>query len=761
MAIRTDAKVGETYVFVYDEPGNPYRLHAVTVKGKLVFKDGRNRRRSIDPTSFDRLRGDGRIKRIHPTGITERGVLPRAINPRIFLDPTEGATSQKEIRQREKEAASLNESRTLYFYVKLLAKTPGVSFHVPTLQGFINDNSADAEADGLYWIPNASSLKRIIDKHGGKPDGISFAAIYDQRRKHSASKRWDAPVTKMRRKVVTFYYSSHEPPYTPTEAQAYFFVPLIRLNRRRIRAGATAFKLPDPQTVSNWIAAAGSRENFEKRRGKDEARRKMGGRGRSREADRALELVLMDNTLVDVWAVVRSPDGKIIDRVRPWLTLAIDVHSRMIVGAHLSLEPASLGSAMECLKQIVRRKEHLVKRFPECPEAADCWGRVSGLTVDNGLDFASLSFRVACEYAGISLRFAPVHTPEYKGIVERTFGTLNTSLWHRLPGGSPGTPQERARLRKDPKDHATFTIEELDSKMWGTIVSILGMTPHSETRIAPARRFFESLTVHGRPTVDDIASFDAILGQTKRCLLTAEGIRFDTHRFHDPVLTGELLEDMLSEAEERSQRKPGSSGSVWVWALVKPEDCSYAIVYNTKRKEAITLPNWNPDIQPMTSFKEMKLQRAHREVENEAYFSKDDRWIAINRERQSREVPMPRNGPPSRGRPPRMVPRGGFNLVDGITVEERAVVPTVSGTRPVEVPASNPLHERSDNLVPAKDQPRGRTSSRRRESEEKAVRAVLSKEKNTPVPDTLAPVRPSQFRVIDPAAFMAGLKDRG
>lgn len=759
MQIKTDAKVGETYVFPQEEQDRLYQLKAITPKGKLILLSGKLRK-SIGCAAFDQMRGDGRAKRIHRTGITERGVLPRALDPRLFVDPIEGAKNFGEITRRRRAIRKLEDARTLYFYVKRLAESPGVTCHVPVLTAFIDESYPDAEADGLYWKPSYSALMRVIRKHGGKPEGITLAAILDKRGSHSPEEHWEEPVVKMRRKVIAFYWSSRVPPCNKIEAQAYFFAPLIRLNRRRRRVGATPYGLPVPQTVSNWIDEAISAENVAKRQGVNEARRKVGGRKRSAEANRALELVLMDNTQVDVWAAVRSSDGRIIGFVRPWLTLAVDVYSRMILGAHLSLDQASMDSAFECLKQVVRRKEHLIKRFPECSEAADCWGRVGNLIVDNGLDFASLSFRVACEYAGISLRFAPVRTPEYKGIVERTFGTLNTSLWHRLPGGIPDTPQERSRKRMDPRDDACFTLEELDYRMWGTIVPILGTKPHSQTGVAPARRFFQSIRDHGRPTVDDVDAFDAILGQTKRCLLTAEGIRFDNQRFHDPALTGGLLADLLSEAEKRGQRKSGSSNSVWVWAVKHREDCSYANVYNTKRKDVVALPNWDPDIGPMTSYTEAEMRKAHTDAENEQYYSRDDQWLARDKQRRSREVGARELKSRKQRDRSADAPAGAMSLEEGSIVQHRTVAASVSGSRPVEVPGGMPIHERTDNLVPPKDSPRGGTSSRKKAHKAKAVKELRSEEQGSAL-NALSPIRPSKFRIADPAAFMADLKKNG
>jgi putative transposase len=56
--------------------------------------------------------------------------------------------------------------------------------------------------------------------------------------------------------------------------------------------------------------------------------------------------VQIDHTLVDV-IVVDSATRTPIQR--PWLTLAIDVYSRCVVGFYLSLEPPSATSVAMCI----------------------------------------------------------------------------------------------------------------------------------------------------------------------------------------------------------------------------------------------------------------------------------------------------------------------------------------------------------------------------------------------------------------------------
>jgi hypothetical protein len=74
-------------------------------------------------------------------------------------------------------------------------------------------------------------------------------------------------------------------------------------------------------------------------------------------AERPLDLVQIDHTEVDV--IVVDPEHRQSVR-RPWLTLAIDVNSRMVVGYHLSLNEPSAVSVGLCLLNAVFDKTTLL-----------------------------------------------------------------------------------------------------------------------------------------------------------------------------------------------------------------------------------------------------------------------------------------------------------------------------------------------------------------------------------------------------------------
>jgi putative transposase len=130
--------------------------------------------------------------------------------------------------------------------------------------------------------------------------------------------------------------------------------------------------------------------------------------------------VQIDHTLVDV-IVVDSATRTPIQR--PWLTLAIDVYSRCVVGFYLSLEPPSATSVAMCI---------LHTALPKAPWLAarkidETWpiqGIMKRLHLDNAKEFRSEALRRGCEQYGIEIDFRPVRTPHYGGHIERLIGTM-------------------------------------------------------------------------------------------------------------------------------------------------------------------------------------------------------------------------------------------------------------------------------------------------------------------------------------------------
>ena len=158
-------------------------------------------------------------------------------------------------------------------------------------------------------------------------------------------------------------------------------------------------------------------------------------------ADHAFEVVQIDHTMVDM-IVVDSVYRTAIQR--PWLTLAIDIASRMVAGFHLSLEAPSAVSVALAIQHLVLPKEAWLSARDvnaDWPAA----GLPEVIHVDNGKDFLPYALRRGAEEYGISLVHRPVATPHYGGHIERLIGTMMGAA-HLLPGTTFSDIERSRRL---------------------------------------------------------------------------------------------------------------------------------------------------------------------------------------------------------------------------------------------------------------------------------------------------------------------------
>jgi putative transposase len=109
--------------------------------------------------------------------------------------------------------------------------------------------------------------------------------------------------------------------------------------------------------------------------------------------------------------------------VAPFLTLAVDICTRMVAGSHLSLYAPSSASVGFCLMHAVYDKTSwLQERRIEHPWPVA--GLPSVLHCENGAEFHSRALKTACREYGIKLVYRPPATPRFGGHIERLIGTM-------------------------------------------------------------------------------------------------------------------------------------------------------------------------------------------------------------------------------------------------------------------------------------------------------------------------------------------------
>lgn len=261
--------------------------------------------------------------------------------------------------------------------------------------------------------------------------------------------------------------------------------PVYREVKRRCKAEGVP--MPGRNTVYRRCQAIDQQVKEKKRQGdksaKDKYSQTMDG---YQEAKRPLEIIQIDHTLMDIIIVddeTREPIG------RPWLTIAIDVYSRMVYGFCISLDPPSAMSTALCLQMAVLEKEGwLSKRGVN-----HSWG-ISGLLealhMDNGKDFHSKALTRGCDKYDIDMIYRPVGSPEYGAHVERLIGTFMGHM-KVLPGATFSDIEEKGDY--DSEGKSVMTIHELEKWFATLVTGEYHKYVHDSLGVTPEERFIMGL----------------------------------------------------------------------------------------------------------------------------------------------------------------------------------------------------------------------------------------------------------------------------
>lgn len=254
--------------------------------------------------------------------------------------------------------------------------------------------------------------------------------------------------------------------------------------RRCRNAGLT---LPHASTVRRRIKALSMRETLRRREGGQAARNKYAPiQGAFPDANWPLAMVQIDHTPIDlilVDDVHRRPVG------RPWITVAIDVFSRMVAGLYVSFDPPGTLAVGLCLAHAILPKDRWLAKH-DLATPWPVWGVMDTVHADNAKEFRGHMLRKACQEYGINLHWRPVGRPHFGGHIERLLGTLNHEI-HNVPGSTFSNPQARGTY--DAEHHAAMTLSEFERWLAITIVEVYHQRLHHELGATPLQKYEEGI----------------------------------------------------------------------------------------------------------------------------------------------------------------------------------------------------------------------------------------------------------------------------
>ncbi|EMM6378493.1 transposase [Pseudomonas sp. HMSC066A08] len=351
---------------------------------------------------------------------------------------------------------------------------------------------------------------------------------------------------------------------------------------REVAQACKTQKLPVParNTVAQRIAGLHPAKIARSRGGQDAARPLQGAGGIPPEVTMPLEQVQIDHTVIDL-IVVDERDRQPIGR--PYLTLAIDVFTRCVLGMVVTLEAPSAVSVGLCLAHAACDK----RPWLEGLNVEMDWpmsGKPRLLYLDNAAEFKSEALRRGCEQHSIRLDYRPPGQPHYGGIVERIIGTAMQMIHDELPGTTFSNPGQRGEY--DSEKMATLTLRELERWLALAVGTYHGSV-HNGLLQPPAARWAEAVERVGVPAVVTrptafLVDFLPVIRRT----LTRTGFVIDHIHYY-----ADALKPWIARRERLPafliRRDPRDISRIWV---LEPEGQHYLeIHYRTLSHPAVTL----------------------------------------------------------------------------------------------------------------------------------------------------------------------------
>lgn len=460
----------------------------------------------------------------------------------------------------------------------------------------------DSEISDEYWqiaLERFSLIKPIIENSTksdveaiAKASGNHFTTVYNwlksyrtqksilslvpqKRGWREAKSRLDLQTEIILKKALEdFYLTAQKPSISKV-------ITLINTNCAKL-----GIDPPHPNTVRNRINSISPYKRLKAHGEKNKVRDKYSPASKSFPgADAPLVYVQIDHTPLDIIIVDdehRLPIG------RAYLTLAIDVYSRVIVGYYLSLDAPSAISVGMCVTCSILPKNKLLLDL-DVNATWDVWGVMNTIHTDNGSDFRVDYLSRTCLKYNINWEYRPIGGANFGGHIERLLGTINREL-HTIPGATFSNIQQRGSYDSDGKSVMTF--HELERYIVTWITKVYHHSKHSALGMSPLQKWEEGIWGTSkspgtglRPKIAD--SQTLIIDFLPEFSRTVQryGIEIDNLFYYSDVLRRWIgAEDPENPKKKRKftcKRDPRDVSSIWFY---DPETKMYFHIPTSKQE---------------------------------------------------------------------------------------------------------------------------------------------------------------------------------
>ncbi|WP_186016276.1 Mu transposase C-terminal domain-containing protein [Burkholderia gladioli] len=369
----------------------------------------------------------------------------------------------------------------------LQAAQPMPAIPRPDLLSVAESDWSEAERRHAIILPLLGQRRRKRDDVVGRAAefGLHANTLYTWLRAYESSglmtallpkqQRKDKGATKLQAEIEAIIEDVIKTEYLTTQKKSKEWI----CNEVRRRCSAAGIAPPHANTVRNRLTTLPAELTVAKRQGRKAAEQAYSPvEGSFPGADAPLAVVQIDHTKLDI-VLVDDVHRRAIGR--PWITLAIDVHSRMVAGFYVSFDPPGALSTGLCLAHAILPKDQwLAKRGID--GTWPCYGLPRKLHMDNAREFRGQMLERACRQYGIDIEWRPVARPHFGAHIERLLGTLSTEI-KTLPGTTFSNVKERGDY--DSVGKAALTLSEFEEWLTTYVVKVYHLRMHSGIGMPP------------------------------------------------------------------------------------------------------------------------------------------------------------------------------------------------------------------------------------------------------------------------------------
>ena len=270
-----------------------------------------------------------------------------------------------------------------------------------------------------------------------------------------------------------------------------------------------------------------------------------------------LQTLLID---VGVWEKMDEEQRAGVERVRLWLSAAIDVASRCIIGLRLS-NTANSRTAIETMSMRFRDKT----RMAALVDARAPWNQACGVerfATDQGSAHVGWEFKAAAESVDAIPFNPPAGMAEMRAHIERLFGTMHTGMISRFSGR---TFHNVVALGDYPSQaRASITVEEEARAFVRYVVDVYHNDPHDELKGETPRNAWRRLEgLYKTITPPNRDQLCNACGEPATCALDKRGVRIENVWYQSPAL--QEYRRCVGEREVAALYDPFDLGRVSVW----------------------------------------------------------------------------------------------------------------------------------------------------------------------------------------------------